>query len=194
MKYVWDLHNKAFYTWNVCSCLYRLYRAGSVSLGIVDIFSHVRASLVAQLVKNLPAMQETQVRAVGQEDPLEKGMATHSSTLAWSIPRTEDLAGYSPRDRKELDTTVQLTFLCLSAMWYFAAGGCPVPYRVCNSIPDFFPGPPGSSALHPTHQLLATRIVFRHCGVLGRVGGWGPCDTTVSLSGWEPLIWGMFNV
>ena len=41
------------------------------------------------MVKNLPAMQETQVRSLGQEDPLEKGMATHSSILAWRIPWTE---------------------------------------------------------------------------------------------------------
>ena len=43
------------------------------------------------MVKNLPAMQETQVPSVGQEDPLEKGMATHSSILTWRIPRTEEL-------------------------------------------------------------------------------------------------------
>ena len=48
-----------------------------------------RASLVAQRVKRLPAMQETWVRSLGQEDPLEKEMATHSSTLAWKIPWTE---------------------------------------------------------------------------------------------------------
>ena len=48
------------------------------------------ASLVAQVVKNLPATQETQVRSLGREDPLEKGMATHSSILAWKIPRTEE--------------------------------------------------------------------------------------------------------
>ena len=47
------------------------------------------ASLVAQRVKRLPAMQETWVRSLGQEDPLKKEMATHSSTLAWKIPRTE---------------------------------------------------------------------------------------------------------
>ena len=46
------------------------------------------ASLVAQLVKNPPAMQETWVRSLGREDPLEKGMATHSSLLAWRIPWT----------------------------------------------------------------------------------------------------------
>ena len=48
------------------------------------------ASLVAQTVKNLPAMQKTQVRSLGQEDPLEKGMATDSSILAWRIPWTEE--------------------------------------------------------------------------------------------------------
>ena len=50
-----------------------------------------RASLVAQLVKNLPAMQDTQVQSLGWEDPLEKGMATHSSILAWRTPWTEEL-------------------------------------------------------------------------------------------------------
>ena len=44
------------------------------------------ASLGAQIVENLPAMRETQVRSLGREDPLEKGMATHSSILAWRIP------------------------------------------------------------------------------------------------------------
>ena len=51
------------------------------------------ASLVAQSVKNLPAVQETQVRSLGQEDPLEKAMATHSSILAWRIPGTEEPGG-----------------------------------------------------------------------------------------------------
>ena len=45
------------------------------------------------MVKNLPAMQETQVQALGQKDPLEKEMATHSSILAWRIPWTEDPGG-----------------------------------------------------------------------------------------------------
>ena len=52
-------------------------------------------------------MQETQVQFLGQEDPLEKGLATHSSILAWRIPWTE--VGYSPWGRKESDTTEQLT-------------------------------------------------------------------------------------
>ena len=50
----------------------------------------VWTSLEAQTVKNLPSMQETWVRSLGQEDPLEKEMATHSSILAWRIPRTEE--------------------------------------------------------------------------------------------------------
>ena len=49
-------------------------------------------------------MQEIQVRSLGQEDPLKKGMATHSSILAWEIPWTEELAGYSPWGCKESNT------------------------------------------------------------------------------------------
>ena len=52
-----------------------------------------RASLVAQMVKNLPAMQETQVQSLGREDPLENRMATHSSILVWRIPWTEEPGG-----------------------------------------------------------------------------------------------------
>ena len=51
-----------------------------------------QASLVAQMVKNLPAMQETQVQSLGQEDSLEEGMATQSSIFAWRIPRTQEEA------------------------------------------------------------------------------------------------------
>ena len=51
---------------------------------------HKWASLVVQMVKNLPAMRETWVRSLGWEDPLEKGTAIHSSTLAWTIPWTEE--------------------------------------------------------------------------------------------------------
>ena len=72
-------------------------------------FQLVRASLVAQTVKNLPAMQEAWVRSLGWEDPLEEGMATHSNILAWKIHRQSSLAGYSPGGRKELDTTEQLS-------------------------------------------------------------------------------------
>ena len=66
-------------------------------------------SLIAQMVKNLPAMWETQVRCLVWEDPLEKGMATHSSVLAWRIPWTEEPSRLSPWDSKESDSTEQLS-------------------------------------------------------------------------------------
>ena len=68
----------------------------------------VLTSLVAQMAKNLPATQENQVRSLGQEDSLEKGMATHSSILAWRIPWTEEPGELRPRGRKESDTTERL--------------------------------------------------------------------------------------
>ena len=57
------------------------------------------------MVKNLPAIQETCVRSWGQEDPLEKGMATPSSIPDWRIPWTEEVASYSPQAGKESDKT-----------------------------------------------------------------------------------------
>ena len=65
-------------------------RVGSLTLTVVCAH-FLWASLVAQTVKNLPAMQETQVRCLGQEDPLEVDMATHSNILAWRIPWREEL-------------------------------------------------------------------------------------------------------
>ena len=67
------------------------------------------ASLVAQMLQNLPATQETQLRSLGQEDPLEKGMSTHSSILAWRTPFTEDPAGLQSMGLQKLDMTEQLT-------------------------------------------------------------------------------------
>ena len=70
------------------------------------------ASAVAQTVKNMPTMQETQVSSLGQEDPLEKGIAALSSILAWRILWTEEQSmgsGCSPWGHKELPTTEQLT-------------------------------------------------------------------------------------
>ena len=61
------------------------------------------------MVKNLPAMQDTQVWSLGQEDLLEKEMATHSSVLAWRIHRERSQVGYSPEGHKESDMTERLT-------------------------------------------------------------------------------------
>ena len=63
------------------------------------------ASLVAQSVKKLPAVQETQVRSLGQEDPLEKEMATDPSILAWRTPWTEEPGGLQSVGSQESDTT-----------------------------------------------------------------------------------------
>ena len=60
---------------------------------------------MAQMAKNLPAVRDTWVSFLGQEDPLEEGMATHSSILAWRIHGQRRLVGYSPWGCKELDMT-----------------------------------------------------------------------------------------
>ena len=60
------------------------------------MYQFPRASLVAQMVKNLPALQETWVLSLGWKDPLEEGMAIHSSILAWKSHGQSSLAGYSP--------------------------------------------------------------------------------------------------
>ena len=62
------------------------------------------AALIAQMVKHLPAMQETRVQTMGWKHPLEKGMATHSSILAWTVPWTEEPGGL-PFMESELDMT-----------------------------------------------------------------------------------------
>ena len=64
-----------------------------------------QASLVAEMVKNLPAMQETWIRSLGQEDPLEKGMATTPAFSPREFHGQRSLAGYSPWGHKESDTT-----------------------------------------------------------------------------------------
>ena len=104
------------------SCIYCLIFQGC-PLGsgckiIVDILksslsvcltSQILASLVAQMIRNLPAVEETWVRSLGWEDPLEKGMATHSSVLPGEFHGPMSLAGYSPWGHKESDTTGGLT-------------------------------------------------------------------------------------
>ena len=64
-----------------------------------------KVSLVAQMVKNPPAMLETWVQSLGWDDPLEKGMATHSNILSWRIPWTEEPGGLQSMGHKESDMT-----------------------------------------------------------------------------------------
>ena len=68
------------------------------------------------MVKNLPAMRETHVPSLGWIDPLEKGMATHSSILAWRIPWTEEPGRLSPWNHKELDIGERLTLSLFSLL------------------------------------------------------------------------------
>ena len=72
------------------------------------------ASLVAQMVKHLPAIWETQIQSLGWEDLLEKEMATHSSIPAWRIPGTEELGRLQSMVSKESDTTERLHFNVVS--------------------------------------------------------------------------------
>ena len=82
------------------------------------------APLVAQTVESSSAMWESWVWSLGWGDPLEKGMATHSSILAWRISWTEEPGGYSPWGLKESDTTQRLTLFSLS-LWQWQWGwGC----------------------------------------------------------------------
>ena len=69
------------------------------------------ASLVAQSVKNLPAMQETWVQFLGKEDSLEKGMATQSCILAWKVSWTEEPGGIQSMGSQESETTQQLNHI-----------------------------------------------------------------------------------
>ena len=71
----------------------RTINQNQLYLASIYIYDIHWASTVAQTVKNLSAMWETWVRSLGQEDPLEEGMATHSSVLAWRIPWTEEPGG-----------------------------------------------------------------------------------------------------
>ena len=92
-----------------------------MAASLCDWFPHV-ASLVGQRVKNLPAMQKTRVRSLGQEDPLEEDMATHSRILAWRIPWTKEPGGlqYTGMQRVGRDwATNTLTFSLYTPIWYF---------------------------------------------------------------------------
>ena len=87
--------------------IYNIYCLKSPSF---EVFYYiVRTSLVAQMVKRLPTMLETQVQSLDQEDPLEKEMATHSSTLAWRIPWMEESGGLQPMGSQSR-TSLSLSF------------------------------------------------------------------------------------
>ena len=100
---------------------------------LFTLFLCYGASLVAQLVKNLPAIWETWVRSLGWDDPLEKRKATHSSILAWRIPWT---VWSSPWGHKESDTTEWLSllfFFVIATTWILYGKRCTYcPNSVCK--------------------------------------------------------------
>ena len=105
-------------------------------------FLGLATSLVAQMVKNLPAMQETHVWSLGWEDPLEEGMATHSSILAWRIPWTEE-AGWlqSMKSRRVGCNWATDTFLYLDPIflqWPHLSSFSLVPYAWLYLSPSLF--------------------------------------------------------
>ena len=86
--------------------MWDVFQLIGVIFNIINIsFPGIMSSLVAQREKHLPAMQETRVQFLGQEDPLEKEMATHSCVLAWRIPWTEEPGRLQSMSSQELDTT-----------------------------------------------------------------------------------------
>ena len=120
-----------------------------------DFFSRLPfsfgTSLVAQMVKDPPAMQDTQVRSLGGEDPLEKGMATHCSILAWRIPWTEEPHLWGC---KKLDMTEQLTLsllLTLLKFWIFQDILRPLLFLSCPQVQSW-----------KYHLMLMTSNVYLH--------------------------------
>ena len=80
---------------------------------------------MAQVVKHLPAMQQTQVQSLGHEDPLEKGMAIHFSILAWRIPWTEEPGRLQPTGLEKSDMTKRLTLFTGTFILFQSSVGCP---------------------------------------------------------------------
>ena len=115
---------------------------------------NMRPSFVAQSVRNLPAMQETQVRFLGQEDPLEKEMATHSSILAWRIPRTEEpgrhttewLNSHDPRHREI--TICGYHFHTFSHSYLACASACVLVVQPCLTLHYPMDCSPPCSSVH----------------------------------------------
>ena len=138
-------------------------------------YSSIYAPLVAQRVKRLSAMQETWVQFLGQEDPLEKEMATHSSILAWRICGWRRLVGYSPRGCKELDTTEQIHFTSLHFIplsTHFVLTFCACFYELGKTSPS----------LSLTGMVLCSSIPFEDC----------VCQE--ALAGQMELEWGIILV
>ena len=99
----------------------RLIADPDIEIGIQGFQNYVKSdnsfSLVAKMVKNLPAMHKTQVPSFGQEGPLDRGMATHSSIFAWSIPWTKEPGQLQSMGLQRVDTTERP--LMISSFYYW---------------------------------------------------------------------------
>ena len=164
---------------------------------IHDTFSSTRASLVAQLVKNLPAMQETWVQSLGREDPLEKEMATYSSTLAWRIPWTRSRTGCSPWNCRVRHNKKEAKLVFLHKALYFrhrlwnlgvseVAQSCPTLCNPmdCRSIP-----------CSSVHGILQARILEWVAISFSRGSSW-PRDRTwvTCIVGRRFIVWATWNL
>ena len=110
-------------------------RAKWLSFLYICIFIYIKASLVAQLVKNLPTMRETWVRSLDCEDPLEKGVVTYSSILVHGESHGQrSLAVYSPWGHKESDTTEQLSTFLHIHIHSFSYFSIRIYHRVLNIV------------------------------------------------------------
>ena len=110
------------------------------------------------VVKNPPAMQEMQVRSLGQEDPLEEGMATHSSILVWEIPGTEEPGGLQSMASQRVRLCLSDWACCTHNMWYAVVARCSVPQpcpTLCDPINCSSPGFP---VLHCLLEFAQTHV------------------------------------
>ena len=149
--------------------LYQLSHQGSPGIHISPLFrfpshlGHHRATLVAQMVKNPPAMQETQVWSLGQEDPLEKGMATHSSILIWRIPWTEEPGrqqSMGSQSQTWLSTGHWVEFSVLYSRFLLVICFIHTSVYMSIQISKFIPPPPLSTFLHHFKLCICYIILY----------------------------------
>ena len=120
------------------------FLADVLGAGFVGVYWSVRASLVAQMVKNLPAMREIWIQSLGWKDPLKKEMATHSSILSWRILWTEEPGGLqsmgSQRVRHNWVTGISSIALCNVPFypWQYSLFWSHLASEIIMAIPAFF--------------------------------------------------------
>ena len=135
LEYILTFPNRVFIK------LLTIFWRGGIELSFLAA-SYTRASMVAQMVRHLPTVWETQVWSLGWKDPLENEMATHASILAWKISWIEEPSDYSSWGRKESDTTEQLHFSFFSLrmhMYYSEIKGIHNK-KACSSLAGFYLG------------------------------------------------------